>query len=150
MINDFNQAIHWGKYRQYMGKAAGSLHKYVNSSFLMKVSDDKEDAGSNAAGRSILKDGITADRYDREINVTSSDSFENNKLVTNIVREWMDGKNISFFVPAETQTKIFLPDSTNFRQDEEKYINDHGQMHGPAYWVGLDLTLTNQQVMELI
>lgn len=133
MISDFNQAIHWGKYRQYMGKAAGSLHKYVNSSFLMKISDDKEDAGSNATSRSILKDGITADRYDREISVTSSDSFENNKLVTNIVREWIDGKNISFFVPAETQTKIFLPDTTNFRQDEEKYINDHGQ----DAWAGI-------------
>lgn len=129
MINDFNQAIHWGKYRQYMGKAAGELHKYVNSSFLMKISDDKEDAGSSATSRSILKDGITADRFNANspAQVISTSSFENNKLVTNIVREWMDGKNISFFIPAETQTKIFLPDSTNFRQDEEKYINDHGE-----------------------
>lgn len=143
MINDFNQAIHWGKYRQYMGKAAGALHKYVNSSFLMKVSDDKEDAGSNSTSRSILKDGITADRFnaDSPVQVVSTSSFENNKLVTNIVREWMDGKNISFFIPAETQTKIFLPDSTNFRQDEEKYINDHGQDAWASilYGLGIDL-----------
>ena len=37
MIRDFNQAIHWGKYRHYMGKAALDLDRYINKSFLIDM-----------------------------------------------------------------------------------------------------------------
>ena len=35
MIKDFNQAVHWGKYRHYMGRAAQSLDAYINKEFLL-------------------------------------------------------------------------------------------------------------------
>lgn len=129
MINDFNQAVHWGKYRQYMGKAAGALHEYVNGSFLMKNSDDKKDAGKKEEEQYKLES-----------------SYSNEKIKTNIVSEWSDGKNLSFYVPAETQTKIFLPDSVSFRSDQEKIQQDYGK----DFWgsilqrVGLDVNLDSQ------
>ncbi len=37
MIKDFNQAVHWGKFRHYMGRAAGSLANSVNAEFLLNT-----------------------------------------------------------------------------------------------------------------
>ena len=132
MINDFNQAIHWGKYRQFMGKAAGALHNYVNGSFLMKTSNDKTKPGTKSTSNPLIKDGITADRYEREASsietkVFSVSAYENDKFVTNVVSEWTDGRNISFYVPAESQTKIFLPDATSLRTEEEKIQQDYSK-----------------------
>ena len=36
MIKDFNQAVHWGKYRHYMGRAAKQLDDYVSKDFLVR------------------------------------------------------------------------------------------------------------------
>ena len=118
MINDFNQAIHWGKYRQYMGKAAGALHNYVNGSFLMKTSNDKEKPGTKEVEYKVTPYGAS---------IVTDSVYRDEKFITNIISEWTDGKNISFYIPAETQTKIFLPDSTSFRTDEEKLLKDSGE-----------------------
>lgn len=124
MINDFNQAVHWGKYRQFMGRAAGQLHNYVNSSFLMKTSDDKEAPGTKETKYKVTPYGAS---------IVENSSYEDEKLTTNIVAEWMDGKNISFYVPAETQTKIYLPDTSSFRSEKEKAFSEYGK----DAWKGL-------------
>ena len=36
MIKDFNQSLHWGKYRHYMGRAAKQLDDYVSKDFLVR------------------------------------------------------------------------------------------------------------------
>jgi hypothetical protein len=126
MINDFNQAIHWGKYRQFMGKAAGALHSYVNESFLMKTTDEK--ASDTPAGTGTVTVGTgTYEVSPYGASLTKQAAYYDDILKTNIVSEWNDGKNISFYVPAETQTKIFLPDATSFRTDEERMLNDQSQ-----------------------
>ena len=130
MINDFNQAIHWGKYRQFMGKAAGALHSYVNQSFLMKTTDEKNSKETNAkTGTVVVGSGEYAvSPYGASL--TKQAAYYDDILKTNIVSEWNDGRNISFYVPAETQTKIFLPDATSFRNDEERLLSDQSQ----DYW----------------
>ena len=130
MLKDFNQAIHWGKYRQYMGKAAGEMHKYVNESFLLKTSDNKTvDTVVNmqeqtAAGIEALSENFNLDVLPEDTQLTYFNSFNNDVMSTNIISQWRDGSNITLFTPAETQTKIFLPDNTSFRSDQEKILND--------------------------
>jgi len=121
MISDFNQAIHWGKYRQYMGKAAGALNSYINAEFLQKTSDIKKvDVTDSIVGLDIkeITDAVSR-KYDLEYN--------ENELVTNISKQWTDGNNIEFYVPIESQTKIFLPDTSFFRKDNEDLINDQDE-----------------------
>jgi hypothetical protein len=127
MIKDFNQAIHWGKYRQYMGKAAGEMHRYVSEAFLLKTSDDKATNQADTYEVSPYgampvdttdEDGILAE------NLEYVNTYDNDVLSTNIVTQWKDGSNLTLFVPAETQTKIFLPDSTSFRSEQEKILNE--------------------------
>src|SRR5690606_28241260 len=39
MLDDFNSALHWGRFRQYLGKAAARLDAQVNQGFLLAKSD---------------------------------------------------------------------------------------------------------------
>ena len=45
MIKDFNQAVHWGKYRHYIGRAAQELDRYVNNQFLIKKQNETDTTG---------------------------------------------------------------------------------------------------------
>lgn len=131
MIKDFNQAVHWGKYRQYMGKAAGALHKYVNESFLIKLSEKKTgDVAENAQVAAQRPARVFDPIYDTgrstDVNVPASEE-QNDIFRFNIDREWNDGKHLILYVPAEAQTKIFLPDTSSFRTQQEKMLTDLGR-----------------------
>jgi len=129
MIKDFNQAIHWGKYRQYMGKAAGHLHDYVNEEFLLKKSDVKEADNTVKTGIDFgFGIGIVDPNAQPEPTPTipQSGAFDS-AININVISEWRNGNNISLFAPAETQTKIFLPDTSSFRTKQEKMYTDLGQ-----------------------
>lgn len=121
MIKDFNQAVHWGKYRQYMGKAASSLHNYVNEGFLIKSSDskkvDQDNSLNEEAGDYPSQDTDSSDGQ-------SLQYMYGDVLRTNIIDEWRNGNNISFYAPAEVQTKLYLPDSASFRSPQEKLLTD--------------------------
>jgi hypothetical protein len=141
MIKDFNQAIHWGKYRHYMGKAASHLHDYVNEEFLLKQSDVKEVdvTPTTITGKTVTDFGFgigTTDSdtdTDPETPAVPPNVFDNDVLNINVISEWKNGNNISLFAPAETQTKIFLPDTASFRSKQEKMFTDLGQ----NTWEGL-------------
>jgi len=132
MVKDFNQAVHWGKYRQYMGKAAGAMHQYVNEEFLIKSSDAKDanteivtssSSGSRPTGspdsieRGILNGDISP--YETQ---TENEGLD--VLTYNIFEEWRNGNHLTIYTPAETQTKIFLPSTASFRSAEEKILPD--------------------------
>lgn len=130
MIKDFNQAIHWGKYRQYMGKAAGAIHRYVNESFLLKTSDSKV---PDPATETVQQEIFTYESYADEGQGSgletlpeAIDTYQNDVFKFNIAQEWQDGNHIVLYVPAETQTKIFLPDTSSFRSEQEKLFTDLG------------------------
>lgn len=148
MLNDFNQAIHWGKFRQYMGKAAGALHNYINEEFLMF---GKEDESSDQVMKIMLdsdKDGnitsddlrgiqASADRLSSQAGLSPSKissssllGYKNEVFTTNVIKEWINGSNLTFYMPAETQTKIFTPDISGFRSEEEKGLDDTGR----SFW----------------
>ncbi len=132
MITDFNQAIHWGKYRQYMGKAAVSLNKYVNGEFLQKQSDVK--ASDRTESPITMQPNVT-DALDRRYGADSIEksygisavNLSESQLVTSVINEWTDGNNISFYIPIESQTKIFLPDMSSFRANNEELLSDQNE-----------------------
>jgi hypothetical protein len=138
MISDFNQAMHWGKYRQYMGKAAGHLANYVNEEFLLKTSDVKEE---DQSGSPIFDTNDALEGPVEENFVNSTVPYKNDTLKTRIVQEWTDGNHLTLFVPAETQTKLYLPSASTFRTDEEKIITDlsTSTWNSLLKWVGIDI-----------
>jgi hypothetical protein len=129
MIKDFNQAVHWGKFRHYMGKAAGSLHSYINESFLLpKPEDDAFDPQfSDLPGdRAVEVLSNSQDNNSMELDLIT-DPYKDDVLTTNVIKEYTNGNNISLFIPERIQTKIFTPDSSSFRSDEERLLDDTGQ-----------------------
>jgi hypothetical protein len=146
MLKDFNQAVHWGKYRQYMGKAAGSLHRYVNEQFLIKTSSSK-DSNVDVLENSLSQTTGDTESYSdsgtaiEENNSTLANSiYQNDVLKFNIGQEWEDGNHIVLYAPAESQTKIFLPDTASFRSEQEKIYTDVGRSvwDGALAWLGID------------
>lgn len=145
MISDFNQAVHWGKYRQYMGKAAGALHNYVNEEFLL-FNDTNTNTGQDVLS-SETRQNQTANTTASAVPASDTQSeasqllgYKNDVYTTNVYKEWTDGSNITFYVPAETQTKIFTPDISDFRSEEEKLLSEQGRGFWQKFlgWYGLD------------
>ena len=168
MIKDFNQSIHWGKYRQYMGKAAGVMHRYVNESFLIKTGDNRNVDTNQADQTGIVREGSTVYQTspygasatseaalidsgltDEVIEVLNQ--YEDDVLYTNIVSQWRDGSNITFYVPAETQTKLFLPDTSSFRSEKEKILTatSSGIWQGILRRFGINLTANDPLIKDI-
>ena len=151
MLNDFNQAIDWGRFRQYMGKAAGALHNYINEEFLMFGKEGLLNATKDAmvsVAEAMLdtdRDGdvtqddlrgmqAASDRLSAQAGISPSKitndallGYKNEVFTTNVIREWTNGSNLSFYMPAETQTKIFTPDISGFQSDEEKGLSEQSR-----------------------
>jgi hypothetical protein len=138
MIKDFNQAIHWGKFRYYMGRAAGALANAVNAEFLLNtVVEEKAPITGEAVE---LPSGQIL--YPDRIDSMTTQPYKDGVLTTNVMNDWINGKNITLYIPAEVQSKIYSPDIASFRSEEEKAAGDHGR----AFWenllyrIGIDIT----------
>lgn len=141
MIDDFDQAFHWGKYRQYMGKAASRLDSIVNQGFLTvkKTPEQIQREQDNAevdwvkagqAGRKrdnwewpdpetvVLYEGDLVPRYDK-------------------VADLRDGRFFDFYIPRTTPARLFVPDTTDFRQPGENDVVTREKWNGILDMVGI-------------
>ena len=149
MIKDFNQAVHWGKYRHYMGRAAQSLDAYINKEFLLSQDIiDTQIQDPNMPNLTSSTQNQTADVDPGTSNVTFTGSVNQSindetstVLKTNIIRDWRNGNNISVFMPERVQSRIFTPDTSTFRSQQEKILNDTGRnfWNATLYKFGIDI-----------
>lgn len=105
MIDDFDQAIHWGKFRQYMGRAAARLDAKVNQGFLT----DKTPLS-----------GQDVDRGRDSVNRGPNIAFEGDLIpIFDKAKDIRDGRHFDIYFPITTPSRIFAPDTTDFRQPGE-------------------------------
>jgi hypothetical protein len=142
MIKDFNQAVKWGHFRQYMGKAAGAMYNYVSEEFVLQKDVDEAAAkdattanGNRSASideeftnKAVAEAAIDARQATRDAQIEA-----NQTLTTNIYKSWQDGKNLTLYVPAKIQSKIYTPDESSFRTPEEVAQTDVGN----SFWEGI-------------
>jgi hypothetical protein len=120
MITNFDQAIHWGKYRQYMGKAAARLDAKVNQGFLVEKPTPEGQDPPN------IKEIITV--------------FEGDLLPTfDKVKDIANGAFFDFYYPITTPSRIFAPDTTDFRQPGEDNVITTDIWDGILSSIGLDV-----------
>ena len=149
MLNDFNQAVHWGKYRQYMGKVAGSMYNYVNEDFILQSEVDAEAAKKTTNALDIRvpiaggQPGSDANNGTEQSELDGPYNFETDVLTTNPYKQWQDGKNLGLYVPAQAQSRIYTPDTSTFRTPEEVALTDVGR----GFWESL-LNLFNIDINE--
>lgn len=110
MINDFNQAVLWGRFRQYMGRAAEKMNSYTNEGFLMET---------------VQTDGTSIVDYEGE----PTDTFNKMKDMGGVEnigffgpKAGYSGTNpnkFSIYYPARTPAKVFAPDTAGWEQPGE-------------------------------
>ncbi len=136
MIKDFNQAVHWGKYRHYMGRAAAQLDKYINSEFLVKLNNDQDSQGY----KDVTLPNVNATQSDNPL-ASTTDNVASGKSTTDTsidestfstvsvdpYNDWKNGNNIEIYMPERVQSKIFTPDTSTFRSAQEKILTDTGR-----------------------
>lgn len=147
MIKDFNQAVHWGKYRHFMGRAAGSMYNYISEEFI-SPSDAEEPSSKKVFGFNQIFAVGEEDDTSRPINVRQAEEIDAEKaaqkagqiydettsiLTTNVKKEWEDGKTIQLYIPSSVQSKVFTPDISSFRTSEEVARTDVGR----GFWENL-------------
>ena len=146
MIKDFNQAVKWGHFRQYMGKAAGAMYNYISEEFVLQKDVD-EAAAKDATTANGNKSASVDDQFpsipatEDSINAAAGsaaaaatiEAQESQTLTTNIYKSWQDGKNLTLYVPAKIQSKIYTPDESTFRTPEEAARTDIGN----GFWEGI-------------
>jgi hypothetical protein len=143
MIKDFNQAVHWGKYRHYMGRAAGALANSVSAEFLTSAPTQPAVPGNeqaqNSAVTGIVNDSSLSNENDAYMTSpygampTDTKPYDSGVLTTNVMNDWTNGNGITLYVPESVQSKIFSPDTASFRTDEEKAVQEFGR----AFWQNL-------------
>jgi hypothetical protein len=140
MIKDFNQAIHWGKFRYYMGRAAGSLANAVNAEFLLNTVVEEKAPFSKEGVTAENGDTYNVSPYGAQLDTVTP--YRDGLLTTNVMNDWVNGKNITLYIPSQVQSKIYSPDIASFRSEEEKAVLDYGR----AFWenllykIGIDVT----------
>ena len=126
MIKDFNQAIDWGKFRYYMGRAAIALSETANEEFLL-VQEEDTDTKAELAKMPVPISTNYADYTD------GAGSLSSSTLSMNIADEWSNGNSIEFYIPSQIQSKLFSPDISTFRSEEERNLTDIGR----GFWEGI-------------
>lgn len=112
MLDDFEQAIHWGKYRQYMGRAASRLDAKVNQGFLVTAQSSTDDTGTTGPNST---DGKNPTISAQTIAVYEGELIPRFDKVQDIT----DGRYFDLYYPISTPSRIFAPDTTDFRQPGE-------------------------------
>lgn len=119
MISDFSSALHWGKFRQYMGRAATSLEERVGKKFL----NEKEETHHTIPDRAeeaINSEYLPILRFDK-------------------ISDWYDGRNFEFWYPKTTPGRLLAADTYDFRQPGENDIITEDVWDGFLGILGLDL-----------
>ncbi len=119
MIKDFNQAIDWSKFRFYMGRAAMAISETAGEEFLLTTSEGT--GQTDPEQNRIVSPVYGVDDPDVSYPALKSSALTIN---TNVYQEWTNGNNIVFYVPTQVQSKIFSPDTSSFRGNEERNLTD--------------------------
>lgn len=109
MVSDFDNAIHWGKYRQYMGRAAMRMHTMANQSWLANMDLGEEEIDPEM-GEGEFLDLIREEN--RKYNVANSGIGSFNSR-----REWSNASSLELYYPSHTPSRVAFPDLSFFREE---------------------------------
>lgn len=114
MLSDFDQAIHWGRFRQYVGRAAERLSEVATKGFLTSIEPSDYEAliAQQEEDSLISRFRDLLPEYFRKKKLT-----EFNKL-----REWEDGRHFEIYYPDHTPVNIIHPDISTFRNPQDDNI----------------------------
>ena len=136
MIKDFNQAVDWSKFRFYMGRAAMAISETAGEEFLL-TAPEMEALPDPSSSR------VVSPTYVQDPNVTNVDvTLSDLTITTNVSKDWTNGNNIVFYIPSQVQSKIFSPDTSSFRQNEETNLTELSRSFWGTWLSRMGINLT--------
>lgn len=117
MIKDFNQAIHWGRFRQYMGKAAQWISGNVSKGFLLET---KQPDGTSKVD--IENPFSTTFNVYKELGLTPAVDVDIQSVDASNKTDWSDVSRLKLYYPIKTPAKVFVPDTLSWHQYGEDSV----------------------------
>jgi hypothetical protein len=152
-IEDFNEAIHWGKYRQYIGRGAQKLAHDIDIGFLTQDEEDNlareehipgiwvDEAGETDSGAE--DEGVPQHLADETYTYQGQGSTTFNRQ-----KELLEGKHLQLYYPRSTPGRIFTADMANYRQQGEDLRSGRGKAVWEQLLGGLNIDInTNPQAV---
>lgn len=145
-VSDFNEAIHWGKFRQYMGRAAQVLASDIDKGFLVDKTEQTPSSEEREGGPN------DPSFQDPEPTVPEFAYEGVGKTTFNRQKELLEGKNLQLYYPRTTPGRIFTADMASFRQQGE----DQDVGRRKAAWenflggINIDINTNPQAVWDYV
>lgn len=142
-IDDFSNAFHWGKYRQYIGKAAEKMATELYAGYKTEEVSETVYGGIGAAAAEAL--GSTS--YD---NIVGSDGF--NFQGFDRTRELLDATKLSLYYPIKTPLQVFAPDMSEWRSqgEDEIFVDDKSAWEQFVGALGIDVNTNKDAQYETL
>lgn len=118
MIKDFNQAIHWGRFRQYMGKAAQWITGNVSRGFLLET----KDVNNDTTKIDLENPFSTTFNVYKELGLTPAVDVDLSSATAVNKTDWSDVSRLKLYYPIKTPAKVFVPDTLSWHQYGEDSI----------------------------
>lgn len=112
MIEDFNDAIHWGRLREYLSKAAQRLNLSANQSFLTTDVSDRLALDKPGTPDEVLRDTRKLTDQKRQEDLDRQSIF--NKRY-----DWMNGKDFDLYYIDHDPARVVGPNLTDFRSNRD-------------------------------
>lgn len=144
MINDFHQAVHWGRFRQYMGRAAQKMQADIGQGFTESKEPENEEADER------FKKAFP-DIFD--VPSDGGIEYQWNKVAKfNKYKDWKDGRDFRVYYPVNTPAKIYAPDTYGWRQygEDDVYDEDRSGWEQFLEYVGVDVNYNPEAIYDYL
>ncbi len=167
-IEDFNNAIHWGRYRQYIGRAAEKMSTEMYRGYLIRDEGDGK-SGTDASGAPVTIPEDILEYEESYGSITGSGQSDSDNLNDeefaqeelryeftgrtgfNRKNEIESGRNFALYYPERTPLKVFAPDLTEWRTqgEDDSLSSEKGLWDNLLGIVGVDVDKHPDAVYEL-
>lgn len=112
MIDDFNSAFHWGRFRQYLGKAAIRIDQAASKNFLTRETAERTELDKPGTADQIVSQVRNISELAQPEALAPVHTF--NKRT-----DWLNGQNFDLFYIDRDPSRVFAPDLTDFRSNRD-------------------------------
>lgn len=147
-LEDFSNAIHWGRYRQYIGRAAEKMATELYAGYRIQP---QESNAFEKIGDSISK--AVGVEVDQAPDYEALNGYNDYKFTGfDRQREIYDARNLSIYYPLRTPLQVFAPDLSEWRSqgENEVFINDKNLWQEFLGFLGVDVNTNKDAQYEML
>lgn len=123
MVDTLAEAIHWGRYREYLGRCAVQMQKQLDLNFLTVNDPAKFNPTVQNLNKVLTQHGEQVGSNNYNINDFLDDPNQS-VLIDNKQDDFQDGSNIAFYFPDHDPAQFVVPQNFAFDPAHDPSINN--------------------------